>query len=138
MKNFLLLFVIWLIVHSCVTYERCVDKYAFANEIVKKDTVIYIDKAKIDTFLLFREIVQKQNDTIILEKERIKLQFIKKNDTLLLYSECAPDTIRVPVQKIQYVFTPDKPQQQKSWYWYHFLIIGIIVVILIILHFILK
>lgn len=73
-------------------------KEAEARGIVVDDTVtvekeIYIDSVQIDT------VVQVlPNDTVYLEKERLKVKVIKlPGDTLKIFAECAADTVKIEI-----------------------------------------
>lgn len=130
---------IMLIMSSCVTYDKCVQKYGTATDTVKvtvRDTVekkIHIrvpaDSARltvnIDSLLRMR--VQ---DTITAISSRAKARVLKSpdNNTLHIDCDCPPadisDTILVPVE-VQADCPPvqqfkDKPQGkiEKFWHWY--------------------
>lgn len=74
---------------------------------VVSDTVVVQPVAITDTVTL------KQHDTIVVEKDRLKVQLVRVNDTITINAECASDTIisvvEIPYEKIVYV------QQRTLW-----------------------
>ena len=82
-----------------------------------KDT-IYIDSIKVDTM-----VITKPNDTILLEKERLRVRVIRSLDTLRIEGECKSDTIYY--EKEVTVNFPEK--KENNWlYWLLFLIVFVV------------
>jgi predicted DNA binding protein len=71
------------------------------STIVMHDT-IYTDRVVSDTI-----VVSKPQDTIVMEKERLRVRVVRINDTLRIEGECAADTIyrtttiEVPVKVVE-------------------------------------
>ena len=82
-----------------------------------KDTLM-IPHVEVDTSFVFSPV--HFNDTIIIEKERIKIQYVKKDSLIYLSGECIEDTIyidrEIPVEKIVIKETPII-QKAKDWFW---------------------
>jgi hypothetical protein len=78
------------------------------DTLVVRDTVVSPPVAITDTVTL------KQQDTITLVKERLKVQLVRVNDTITIDAICDSDTIisvvEVPYEKIVYV-EKEKPLQ---------------------------
>lgn len=146
MKSKILLILVATLFVGCVvprTYsrakekvDRIVNKYPeiLQNDttIVKVDTTIVTDSARIDT--VFR---LTKNDTVYIEKEKLKVRFIRgKRDSIYLTAECEPDTVRVNVIKKVPVYKLEK-KHLKDW---SFLGLGaftwILILIILILGFI--
>ena len=103
------------------------------DTIFLRDT-IQINDIRIDT--TFVDIVSFDNgirtDTIEIIKEKLKIQYIKKDSLVYIEGECIGDTIyiekSVPIDRIV-VEKPTFPKQVKDWTW--FILVIIIGVILI-------
>jgi hypothetical protein len=71
------------------------------TEVVVHDT-IYTERVISDTI-----VVSKPQDTIVMEKERLRVRVVRINDTLRIEGECAADTIyrtttiEVPVKVVE-------------------------------------
>ena len=75
--------------------------------ILEKDTLIVNDTVVTPPVAITDTVTLKQHDTITVVKERLKVQVVKTNDTIIINAECASDTIvrtiEVPYDKIVYV-----------------------------------
>jgi len=75
--------------------------------ILEKDTLIVNDTVVTPPVAITDTVTLKQHDTITVVKERLKVQVVKMNDTIIINAECASDTIvrtiEVPYDKIVYV-----------------------------------
>jgi len=75
--------------------------------ILEKDTLIVNDTVVTPPVAITDTVTLKQHDTIEVVKERLKVQVVKMNDTIIINAECASDTIvrtiEVPYDKIVYV-----------------------------------
>ena len=71
------------------------------DTLVVTDTVVSLPVAITDTVTL------KQHDTIVIQKDRLKVQLVKVNDTITINAACDSDTIisvvEIPYEKIIYV-----------------------------------
>ena len=75
--------------------------------ILKKDTLIVQDTVVTPPVAITDTVTLKQHDTITIQKDRLKVQLVKVNDTITINAECASDTIvrtiEVPYEKVVYV-----------------------------------
>jgi hypothetical protein len=71
------------------------------HTVIMHDT-IYTDRVVSDTI-----VVSKEQDTIFMEKERLRVRVVRVNDTLMIEGECAADTIyrtttiEVPIKVVE-------------------------------------
>lgn len=74
--------------------------------ILQKDTIIAVDTIVTPPVALTDTVVLKEMDTIIVEKERLKVKISRRFDTIRVDAICEADTIisivEVPVDKIIY------------------------------------
>jgi len=74
--------------------------------ILEKDTLVVTDTVVLPAVAITDTVTTKQHDTIIIEKERLKVKIIKRLDTLIIDAKCDSDTIirtiEVPYEKIIY------------------------------------
>jgi hypothetical protein len=72
--------------------------------IIQESTVTVEDTVVLPPVVITDTVTTKQHDTIIVEKERLKIKIVKKRDTLIINGQCASDTIvrtiEVPVPSI--------------------------------------
>lgn len=79
----------------------CGPSKPLIETIVMHDT-IYTDRVVSDTI-----VVTKAQDTIVMEKERLRVRVVRVNDTLMIEGECAADTIyrtttiEVPIKVVE-------------------------------------
>jgi hypothetical protein len=106
MKIVVLSLIMALIAGACCK-DRYLDGEVVYKEVIKKDTLILIPAAKLDTLTLIN--VHRQTDTFTVTKERLKVQVVRVNDT---------HTVRVPVevQKITYLPAKEKPTSGVGWW----------------------
>ena len=75
--------------------------------ILEKDTLVVTDTVVTPPVAITDTVTLKQQDTITLVKERLKVQLVKVNDTIIIDAECASDTIvqtiEVPYEKVIYI-----------------------------------
>ena len=75
--------------------------------ILEKDTLVVTDTVVSPPVAITDTVTLKQHDTIVIQKDRLKVQLVKVNDTITINAECASDTIvttiEVPYEKIIYV-----------------------------------
>lgn len=101
-KNGAAVIVLMMLLGSCALvspekrHEKLVKKYPFLHltDTVEQSEPVtfYIDRITKDT--IFRDkITQGKTDTIILEKERLKVKYLRSGDTVYLSGECEADTI---------------------------------------------
>jgi len=83
--------------------------------ILEKDPLVVQDTVVVPPVVITDTVTTKQHDTIILEKDRLKVRIVKRLDTLIIEGECASDTIvrtiEVPYEKV--IYTPKKTISQK-------------------------
>ena len=75
--------------------------------ILEKDTLVVTDTIVTAPVELRDTMVLENRDTIVVVKDRLKLQLVRSFDTIAVEAECSSDTIintiEVPVEKIVYV-----------------------------------
>ena len=98
--------------------------------ILVKDTMVVRDTVVVQPVAITDTVTLKQQDTITLIKEKLKVRLVRVNDTITINAECASDTIisvvEVPYDKVVYV-EKEKPIQiiQKWMAYLLLLIVGI-------------
>jgi len=75
--------------------------------ILEKDTLVVTDTVVVPPVVTADTVITKQQDTIVVEKERLKVKVIRNVDTLIIDAKCDSDTIvkqiEVPFEKFVYV-----------------------------------
>ena len=98
--------------------------------IMEKDTLVVRDTVVVQPVAITDTVTLKQQDTITLIKDKLKVRLVRVNDTITINAECASDTIisvvEVPYDKVIYV-EKEKPIQiiQKWMAYLLLLIVGI-------------
>jgi len=74
--------------------------------ILQKDTIIAVDTIVTPPVALMDTVVLRETDTIVVEKERLRVKISRRFDTIRVDATCESDTIisivEVPVDKIIY------------------------------------
>ena len=90
--------------------KKAVQKDPF---ILEGDTLIVKDTVVVPPVVITDTVTTKQHDTIVIEKDRLKVRIVKRLDTLIIDAKCDSDTIvrtiEVPYDKIVYV------EKQSVW-----------------------
>ena len=72
--------------------------------IIQESTVSVKDTVVVPPVVITDTVTTKEHDTIIVEKDRLKVKIVKRLDTLIIEGQCASDTIvrtiEVPVPSI--------------------------------------
>lgn len=137
MKKYIIIF--WLLT-SCVTENRCFEKYGYINKdgvsVLVRDTVIVSSGVRIDTawvpanlsykLIGAESMILDKPDTFIVEKEKLRIQMIRVRDTIRLTGHCKPDTFIVNKTTITRV--PEKSFLSSFFSWYYLLPLLIIMV----------
>ena len=75
--------------------------------ILERDTLVVTNTVVTPPVAITDTVTLKQHDTIVIQKDRLKVQLVKVNDTITINAECASDTIvrtiEVPYEKVVYV-----------------------------------
>ena len=75
--------------------------------IMEKDTLVVRDTVVSPPVAITDTVTLKQHDTITVVKDRLKVQLVKVNDTVIIDAVCDSDTIvtivEVPYEKVVYV-----------------------------------
>jgi hypothetical protein len=75
--------------------------------ILEKDTLVVMDTVVSPPVAITDTVIMKQHDTITLVKDRLRVNIVKVNDTIIIDAICDSDTIisivEVPYDKIVYV-----------------------------------
>ena len=101
--------------------------------ILERDTLVVTDTVVSPPVAITDTVTLKQHDTIVIQKDRLKVQLVKVNDTITINAECASDTIvttiEVPYEKIVYVQQKTLLQKIQGLAFYFFLVLlGLIIV----------
>ena len=95
--------------------------------ILERDTLVVTDTVVSPPVAITDTVTLKQHDTIVIQKDRLKVQLVKVNDTITINAECASDTIvttiEVPYEKVVYVEQPSLMDKIKSLLLYALLVI---------------
>ena len=72
--------------------------------ILESDTLVVKDTVVVPPVVITDTVTTKQHDTIIVQKDRLKVRIVKRLDTLIIEGQCASDTIvrtiEVPVPSL--------------------------------------
>ena len=75
--------------------------------ILERDTLVVTDTVVTQPVAITDTVTLKQQDTITLVKEKLKVRLVRVNDTITINAECASDTIvktiEVPYEKVVYI-----------------------------------
>lgn len=96
--------------------------------ILAKDTLVVQDTVVVPPVVIMDTVTTKQHDTIIVEKDKLRVRIVKKLDTLIIEGQCASDTIvrtiEVPYEKIVYVEQQTLFQKIQTLAFYFVLVLG--------------
>lgn len=107
MKKIIIAILVLVIVASCSPQKRLTRLINRHPELSRTDTMTLRDTIRTrtiqaDTVFLWSQL--NRTDTVTLEKDRLKIQLIKKTDSLQIESKCEGDTIffetKIPVEKV--------------------------------------
>jgi len=112
-----------LIIISCTPqrrFDRLVKKYPYlltSDTLIVKDTIrdtirITVPEVEVDTIVSVKELY----DTIILEKDRIKVKVWRVKDKVYINGKCDTIYIEKPIERIVYRKIPIKYYQKTPWY----------------------
>jgi hypothetical protein len=112
-----------LIIISCTPqrrFDRLVKKYPYLltnDTLVVRDTIrdtirITVPEIEVDTIVSVKELY----DTIILEKDRIKVKVWRVKDKVYINGRCDTIYIEKPIERIVYRKIPVKYYQKTPWY----------------------
>lgn len=90
--------------------------------ILEGDTLVVRDTVVVPPVVITDTVTTRQHDTIVVQKDRLRVKIVKKLDTLIIEGECASDTIvktiEVPYEKITYVERETPMQIVQRWLLY--------------------
>lgn len=122
-------------------FARLVKKYP---HVLRLDTIKQIDTIRVnvpvvsvDTIFETQNFIEKLQDTIYIEKERLKIKMFKVRDSIFLEGKC--DTIyvdKIIERKVPVKYYVDKTNEKN--FWYYLKNVGLILLILIIVHYVLQ
>jgi hypothetical protein len=101
-------------------FDRLVKKYPYLltnDSIVIKDTIrdtirITIPEVEVDTIVSIKDLY----DTVIIEKDRIKVQVYRVKDKVYIRGKCDTVYIEKPIERIVYRKIPVKYYEKTPWY----------------------
>lgn len=95
--------------------------------ILQKDTLSVVDTVVTPPVAITDTVTLKQHDTITVIKDRLKVEVVRKLDTIIINAECASDTIvrtiEVPYDKVVYVEKEKPIQVIQRWMAYLLLLV---------------
>jgi flagellar biogenesis protein FliO len=95
--------------------------------ILEKDTLVVTDTVVSPPVAITDTVTLKQHDTITVVKDRLKVQLVKVQDTIIIDAVCDSDTIittiEVPYEKIVYVQQKTLGQKIQSLVFYFGLVL---------------
>ena len=104
-----------LLLSSCSAQWHLTKAIKKDPTILEKDTLVVQDTVVVPPVVITDTVTTRQHDTIVVEKDRLKVRIVKRLDTLIIEGQCASDmivrTIEVPYEKVIYV--PKKTIGQK-------------------------
>ena len=104
-----------LLLSSCSAQWHLTKAIKKDPTILEKDTLVVQDTVVVPPVVITNTVTTRQHDTIVVEKDRLKVRIVKRLDTLIIEGQCASDTIvrtiEVPYEKVIYV--PKKTIGQK-------------------------
>jgi len=112
-----------LILISCTPqrrFDRLVKKYPYlltSDTLVVRDTIrdtirIIVPEVSVDTVVSIKELY----DTIVLEKDRIKVKVWRVTDKVYIDGKCDTVYIEKPIERVVYRKIPVKYYQKTPWY----------------------
>ena len=96
--------------------QSCGAKYHLSRAIAKDPEILKSVAVKVDTTIITENktirdtLVLERHDTITIERNAVRVQIKRINDTIVVDAECLPDTIRIQkvVEVPQVVYKEDK------------------------------
>lgn len=96
-----------LLLSSCSAQWHLKKAVSKDPTILEKDTLVVTDTVVSPPVAITDTVTLKQHDTITVVKDRLKVQLVKVNDTVIIDAVCDSDTIvtivEVPYEKVVYV-----------------------------------
>ena len=114
---------IFIILLSCTPqrrFDRLVKKYPYLltnDSLIIRDTIrdtirITIPEVEVDTIVTIKELY----DTVVIEKDRIKIQVYRVKDKVYISGKCDTVYIEKPIERIVYRKIPIKIYEKTPWY----------------------
>lgn len=96
--------------------ERNIEKAEKLGATWHRDTAWVAIEIPVPVVRIDTTVITNPGDTVVLERERLRVQIIRKIDTLRVEAECRADTIEVevPVYITNEITAPEKPF---PWMW---------------------
>lgn len=104
------------IVSAMLLLQSCGAKYHLNRAIAKDPDILNSVVIKVDTTIITENkairdtLILERHDTITIERNAVRVQIKRINDTIVVDAECLPDTIRIQkvVEVPQVVYKEDK------------------------------
>ncbi len=101
-------------------FDRLVKKYPYlltSDTLVVRDTIrdtirIIVPEVSVDTVVSIKELY----DTIVLEKDRVKVKVWRVKDKVYIDGKCDTIYIEKPIERVVYRKIPVKYYQKTPWY----------------------
>lgn len=124
----ILLILLFSILAIIILLSSCSSSWHLKRAIMKDPNILKADTAYVHDTLVVPEIshdttiISKPIDTILIEKERLRIKITRLYDTLRVEGTCLADTIfyekKIPYKKIEY-----KPRAWYDRYWWLILLV---------------
>ena len=119
-----------LLLTSCSAQWHLKKAVAKDPMILQKDTMVVLDTVVTQPVAITDTVTLKEHDTITVIKDKLRVEVVRKLDTIIINAECASDTIvqtiEVPYEKVVYVEKPSFTDKLKSLLLYILLALVII------------
>ena len=116
-----------LLLSSCSAQWHLTKAIKKDPTILAKDTLVVQDTVVVPPVVITDTVTTKQHDTIVVQKDKLRVRIVKRLDTLIIEGECASDTIvrtiEVPYEKIVYVQQKTLGQKIQSLVFYFGLVL---------------
>lgn len=111
-----------LLLSSCSAQWHLTKAIKKDPTILEKDTLVVTDTVVSPPVVITDTAITKQHDTIVVQKEKLKIRIVKRADTLIIEGKCDSDTIvrtiEVPYETIKYVEKEKPLRTIQLWAFY--------------------
>jgi hypothetical protein len=93
----------WILIPAVAVMASCSANWHLNRAILKDPSILKPTAVRFDTIVVTKErkltdtIVMNDVDTITIERDRVRVRFVRSYDTLMVEGTCLPDTIKIDV-----------------------------------------
>ena len=109
----------WILIPAVAVMASCSASWHLKRAIAKDPSIVKPTAVRFDTIVVTKErkltdtIVMNDVDTITIERDRVRVRFVRSYDTLMVEGTCLPDTIKIDViREIPQVVQPRRLRDQ--------------------------